>query len=99
MTYTQNTVLNKKYQVDPDILYRQIDNEAVLLHISSGMYYSLNPTSIHVWLALQNKSPFTEAIEAVLAKYDVERDTVIKDLEAFIHRLTEYGLITEVTDD
>lgn len=77
-----------------DILYRQVENEAILLHITSGTYYSLNATSIPFWEALQKQQPLEQVIEETVAEYDVERSQVLQDLQAFLQELSDLGLIS-----
>jgi hypothetical protein len=62
--------------VSSDILYRQLGNEAVLLHIPSGNYFSLNPTAMLLWEAITAGFP-ERGIETVAKEYDVEPEQVL----------------------
>ncbi|MBD2129871.1 PqqD family protein [Microcoleus sp. ZQ-A2] len=86
------------FKVAEDILFRQVQNEAVLLHIPTGMYYALNETSIIAWEALCNQQPLSSAIENIIAEYDVEYSQVLSDLQAFLQNLLEYGVISQSSD-
>lgn len=87
------------FQVAEDVLYRQVENEAILLHIPDGAYYSLNETSILFWEALEAQKPFAPVIEQILAEYAVDRSTVLQDLEAFLQELTDLGLIAHASNE
>jgi Coenzyme PQQ synthesis protein D (PqqD) len=76
-----------------DILCSQVDNEAILLHVTGGKYYSLSETSLPFWEALQNQQPLEVAVNKITAEYEVEREQVLKDLQAFLQDLSKYGLI------
>ncbi|MFM7426032.1 MAG: PqqD family protein [Elainella sp.] len=77
-----------------DVLFRQVENEAILLHLVDGMYYSLNETSIPFWEALRSQTCLTSAVDQVTSQYDVEPDQVIQDLRKLLEELLLYNLIT-----
>jgi len=89
---------SQSFNVAEDILFRQVENEAVLLHIPAGMYYSLNETSIMFWEALRTQQPFAPVIEEITAEYEVEYSQVLDDLVAFLQDLLNYGLISRSSD-
>ena len=76
-----------------DILYRQVDNEAVLLHIPTGMYYSLNEIGVKFWEALRTQT-LESAIEQIVAEYSIEYSQVHRDLLSFLNDLADYGIIS-----
>lgn len=88
----------QRFKVAEDILFRQVQNEAVLLHIPTGMYYALNETSIIAWEALYSQQPLRYAIEKIIAEYDVEYSQVLSDLKVFLQDLLEYGVISQSSD-
>jgi hypothetical protein len=89
---------NTVFKVADDILFRKVEDEAVLLHIPTGMYYSLNDTSIVFWEALCNQQPLGSVIEKITAEYEVEYSQVLDDLKTFLQDLSEYGLISRSSD-
>lgn len=86
--------LERKYTVANDILFRQVENEAILLHISSGTYYNLNETSIMFWQALADSKPLTPVVEQIINEYEVERECVLEDLQIFLQDLSQNQIIT-----
>lgn len=95
---TNFSLLSKKqYQVAEDILFRQVENEGILLHISSGTYYSLSETSILFWQALSDSKPLTPIVEQITNEYEVDRDRVLEDLTSFLQDLSNCGVITPIT--
>jgi hypothetical protein len=89
---------SQRFNVVDNILFRKVENEAVLLHIPTGMYYSLNETSISFWEALCDRQPFAPVIEKITAEYEVEYSQVLNDLKTFLQELSEYGLICRSSD-
>ncbi|AFZ34580.1 hypothetical protein Sta7437_1000 [Stanieria cyanosphaera PCC 7437] len=84
----------KKYQVAEDILFRQVENEGILLHIPSGTYYSLSETSIMFWQALLDAKPLTPVVDQIINEYEVERDRVVADLQSFLQDLSDCNIIS-----
>jgi hypothetical protein len=84
----------EKYQIAEDILFRQIENEAILLHITSGTYYSLSETSILFWQALSQSKPLIPVVEQITNEYEVDRSRVLQDLQSFLQNLSDYGIIS-----
>lgn len=84
---------NQKFKVAEDILFRQVENEGILLHITSGTYYSLSETSIRFWQALSNQQPLEPIVNEITDEYEVERAQILSDLQNFLQELSNYSLI------
>lgn len=89
---------DQKYQVAEDILLRKVENEAILLHITSGTYYSLNETSILFWQAICEAKSLPSVIEEIIKEYQVESEQAWADLAIFVQDLLNYGLIFPATN-
>jgi Coenzyme PQQ synthesis protein D (PqqD) len=81
------------FEIVDDTLFRTVENEAVLLHLNDGNYYSLNETSIHFWEALRDRQPLVPVVDRIIAEYETTREEVIKDLRIFLQELLDYKLI------
>lgn len=92
-TYDENFLDNQNFQVADDILCRRVENEAILLHIPAGIYYSLSETSLPFWEALQNQQPLLPVVEQIIRDYEVDKYQVMQDLRIFLENLSNYGLI------
>lgn len=83
------------FEASDQVLFRQIDSEAVLLHMTNGSYYSLNSTSLPFWEAIRDRAPLTTAIDRITNEYSVERSQVLVDLQVFLQQMVDYELITQ----
>ncbi len=88
-------LLQNSYQAGADILFRQVEDEAVLLHVPSGTYYGLSTTGILLWEAIQNKQPLTSVADAIVAEYEVEKSQVLEDLQMLLQNLLDNGLVVK----
>lgn len=81
-------------QLSPSALRRDIDGESVLLDLQSEAYFSLDDVGSEVLRVVQESPDFSRAIEALLAIYDVDEDTLRSDVRALLESLEKEGLIT-----
>lgn len=88
----------KSFDTVGDVLVRQIEDEAILLHLPTGTYLSLSETSIPFWEALQNKQPLEPVVEQIINEYDVEYSQVVKDLQTFVEDLLKFKVIRQSSD-
>ncbi len=56
---------------------------------------SLNSTGVFIWKALENDISFDALLSVFLNEYNVDETTARKDLEAFIEKMKDAGLIYE----
>lgn len=75
------------------VVWRTIDGEAIILHLDSGHYYSLNKTGSLIWdLILQEKTE--EEIARFLSKeYRVSEKTARKDVAEMVNHFEKELLI------
>jgi hypothetical protein len=79
----------------PDVTSTVLDEEAVLLNLANGVYYSLNPVGTVVWEQLTGSRPLEEVLEAVCRQFAVTEEAARRDLVALVSRLRDEGLIAE----
>jgi Coenzyme PQQ synthesis protein D (PqqD) len=92
----EQSLLHYSLQVASDVLFRHVEDEAVLLHVPSGTYYGLNTTGILLWQAVQNKQPLLSVVDAILNEYEVERSEVFNDVQILLQDLLNNGLIVKI---
>jgi Coenzyme PQQ synthesis protein D (PqqD) len=98
LTTTEDFLTTQVFKVVDDVFCSYVENEAILLHVASGMYYSLSETSLPFWEALQKQQPFEPVVENLTDEYSVDRDRVLGDLQVFLEELSSYGLIYKVPE-
>jgi len=45
--------LDRSVRVGKDVMFRELDGEAVLLNLESGKYYGLDPVGSRIWQFVQ----------------------------------------------
>jgi hypothetical protein len=79
--------------VSPDVMFRIVGDESVLLHLKSEVYMGLDPVGTRMWIALTQSPSIQDAYEALRAEYDVEAEDLRRDLQEFLSKLQENELI------
>lgn len=78
----------------PDgVLFREIAGEAVLLNLNSESYFGLDEIGTRLWAALTTSPSIEAAHRVLLDEFEVEADILRADLDAFIAKLVEAGLV------
>ena len=76
-----------------DILASSIDEEKVMMSVEKGLYYGLNPVGSQLWDLIEKKITVSSLIDAVLMKYDVDREDCERDVLVFLEDLYQKGIL------
>jgi hypothetical protein len=77
----------------PDVLFRTIGDEAVLLNLRTEMYLGLDPVGTRMWTVLHDSPSIAAGYEALRVEYDVAPDVLRRDVEEFVGELLDQSLI------
>jgi len=75
-----------------------IDDEAILINVVTGRYYSLVDAGCVVWVRLSSGGSVSEAVTAVLERYDADEQTVTAEAPVLVQELVDQGLLVEAND-
>lgn len=87
------TSIQARVQISDEVLFHDLDGEAVLLDLHSGKYFGLDPVGTRLWHLLAQDSSLATAYQTLLDEYDVEAGRLQEDLLALVDRLASNGLI------
>jgi hypothetical protein len=84
-----------QYVPNPRALFTELgDGTAVLLHLDTKFYYTLNATGVALWKALQEGVLAPEAIASRIAQeFAVDTDVASRDIEAVLQTLVAENLV------
>jgi hypothetical protein len=78
----------------PDrVLFRDLDGEAVILHLDTGQYFGLNPMGTQMWFLLEKHGCVEKTFEALQESYQVSADLLRRDLLTFVDELVSRSLL------
>ena len=88
----------KPLRLAPKVSFAELDGEAVVLHLLSGRYFSVNKTGA-VLLRLLVKGTDRAALEgALVAAYGVDAPAARRDVDGWLRLLEDGGLLARGED-
>jgi len=84
---------NGGYKVNPEISWRQVGDEAVLLNTRSSAYYSLNPVAVRLWDMLSKGSGAKEMAAELAREYGISEAVAAKDVADLLKSLKDEKII------
>src|SRR5205809_6891929 len=89
--------LSNRVAISPDVLFRAVGDEAVLLNLKTELYLGLDPVGARMWTLFKESASLQQAFDLLLAEFDVDASRLRADLEEFLGQLKSQGLI-ELTE-
>jgi hypothetical protein len=86
--------LNARVRVNDGVLFQELQGEAVLLHLDSGMYFGLDSVGTRMWQLIVAHEGLGEVARAILAEFEVSEEQCTSDLLNLVAKLEERNLIT-----
>ena len=84
--------LRDSITVAPDVVFRELDGEAVILNLESGIYFGLDQVGTRIWRLIQEHGALQKVFETMCDEYDVGSDTLERDLLQLVDELCEKRL-------
>ena len=81
-------------RVPKDVVFRELDGEAVILNLESGMYFGLDPIGTRIWQLVAEHDSLRAVWEAMQREFEAPDETLRSDLLTFIGELSAKGLVT-----
>lgn len=93
MTSTPLVTLSSRVQRAPSVLSAIVDNEAVLMDVSSGSYYGLLETGREIWQRLEEPVLVSDLCVSLGQVYTAPEGELEDDTLDYLTRLAASGLI------
>src|SRR4051794_33733272 len=77
----------------PDQASAEVGDEAFLLQLSGGVYYSVDGIGVQIWRRLAKPCSVLNLRDEILASYDVDEATCTTDHLGFLDSLSDADLI------
>jgi hypothetical protein len=84
-------------EIGDSVIYQSLQDEVVILNMASQEYYGLDNIGAAMWKMLLDQRDVTAVADRMTAQYNVERKTVLDDLNALVRRLLASGLLKAST--
>lgn len=80
-------------KLNPNVIFSELDDGTVLLHLETEEYYSLDKTGTRMWQLLGKYGDIEPVIAKMLDEFDVDEATVRRDLNHLLTDCNAEGLL------
>jgi hypothetical protein len=87
------TVFESNIRIPSNVLFHDLDGEAVLLNLQTGKYFGLDAIGTRIWSLIGELGALPAVYRKMLEEYDVDAERLKADLLALIDQLAARGLI------
>lgn len=86
-------------RLSPDVLYRDLEGQAVILDLSSGLYFGLNEVGTRIWTLMAEGLDISAIVQALAREFDADVSTIERDVRDLVDVLKSRNLISSTTDE
>lgn len=88
---TDNTILSRR----AGLMTADMNGSAVMMDIMTGKYYNLGEVGGRIWELLEEPATVAALVGKLTAEYDVPAEKCRADIEPFLNKLLERGLLEQ----
>ena len=86
--------LDAAFRIPDDVVFRELDGEAVVLNLDTGIYFGLDAVGTRIWRLIEERKPLRIVLDTLIDEYEASPDRLQSDLLAFVERLNGKGLLS-----
>jgi hypothetical protein len=90
---TEGLTLNSRLTPAPELLSSELDGEAVILDLATGVYYGLNGVGARIWELLGEARGLRTIRETLVEEFEVDPARCEADLMEVVGRMAASGLV------
>ena len=90
--------MTNKANPNSNVIVTELDGEAVLLHLDTKMYYSLNATGLFIWRLLSPEHTLADISEKLRAAHAISAEKARASVSNLIHSLQSEKLVDVSVD-
>lgn len=77
----------------PDQLSSKLGSESVILNLTSGVYYGLDPVGSRVWELIRESKSIAQIRDQIVSEYDVDPKQCEEDIARLLKQMQAEGLL------
>jgi hypothetical protein len=89
--------LSSRVKIPPDVLFRHLQDELVVLALKRGVYFGLDPIGARIWDLLGEERSLQDVLTNLVEEYEVEAAQGAEDVLGLVAELQAQGLL-EIAD-
>ena len=83
---------------DADVAAKVFDGEAIIMNLTTGMYFSADKVGAAVWELIETGTSLGAITEWLTKRYEVDADRARQDLERLTKQMLDEGLIVALEE-
>lgn len=89
MTIDMNSTIVR----DNDIIFSELDGEAVMVSMEQGEYYGINPIGTRIWNEIETPRQVSDLCELLISDFNVTLEQCSKDVLVFLNVMVGKGVV------
>ncbi len=81
-------------EISPTVQFVRVEGDFVLMDLSGGLYFGLDPVASHIWQSLADHGDPELAADALCRDFEVDRSQALADVERWLSELEMKGLVS-----
>ena len=81
---------------DDDVLFTSMGEDAVLLHVNRGDYYSLNKVGARIWVLTDGSKTIEDLATLLTKEFEISQEQAEKDITELAEHFVNEGLVKVV---
>jgi hypothetical protein len=90
-----NPSLETALRASDDVVFREVDGEAVILNLASGVYFGLDTVGTRIWQLIEQHRHLSKVLTELGLEYEAPLEELERDLLGLVADLREKGLVTD----
>ena len=88
-----SVTLQSRVRAADDVLFRNLEGEAVLVGLKTSCYFGLDPVGTRIWELLAQHERLDAVLAGVVEEFEVDAATAEADLLHLVGQLVAQGLV------
>lgn len=88
--------LETRFSKNPNVPWRLIEGEAILIDQEEGELVRLNPVGAEIWAAIESTRSLDEIVDHICRTFEVSRKKASLDVSRFLTHLLRHELVQAV---
>lgn len=81
----------------PHVLIQPLSGEALVLDLRSELYHRMDDIALRIWQLCESQADLETVVGLLLEEYEIDEQTLRRDLANLLAQWTEAGLVTMET--
>ena len=82
-----------RLQRSPNATFQVVADEAILIHLHTGVYYSLNEVGTVFWELLDGQRTLADCAAQIASEYNAPPEVILADLQELAGELAKEDLV------